>query len=144
MNRRSRSACLTGALLTVLLTGGAAFADSPIPNEGVQSGDGLSPLETIALYILVPGAILLVIGGLASISGAFFGALFIQFIPNIADQISKAAPWAIYGVVLIAFMYLMPSGVVGLLRLVQARWTRRRLPASGTEPISPVTQRSET
>ncbi len=29
--------------------------------------------------------------------GAIYGALFIQFVPNIADQISKAAPWAIYG-----------------------------------------------
>src|SRR5450631_480114 len=67
-----------------------------------------------------------VIGGLASISGAFYGAVFIQFIPNIADQISKAAPWAIYGVVLIAFMYVMPSGVVGFLRLAQARLARRR------------------
>ena len=54
-----------------------------------------------------------VVGGLASISGAIYGALFIQFIPNIADQISKAAPWAIYGVFLIGFMYLMPSGVAG-------------------------------
>ena len=47
---------------------------------------------------------------LASISGAIFGALFIQFVPNFADQISKAAPWAVYGVFLIAFMYLMPIG----------------------------------
>ena len=45
------------------------------------------------------------IGGLASISGAIYGAFFIQFVPNIADQISKAAPWAIYGVFLIGFMY---------------------------------------
>jgi branched-chain amino acid transport system permease protein len=66
-----------------------------------------------------------VIGGLASISGAFFGAVFIQFIPNIADQISKAAPWAIYGIVLIAFMYAMPSGVAGFLRLARARFARR-------------------
>ncbi len=57
------------------------------------------------------------VGGLASISGAIYGALFIQFIPNIADQISKAAPWAIYGVFLIGFMYVMPSGVAGALRL---------------------------
>jgi branched-chain amino acid transport system permease protein len=28
---------------------------------------------------------------------ALFGALFIQFVPNIADEISKAAPWAIFG-----------------------------------------------
>jgi len=67
-----------------------------------------------------------VIGGLASISGAFFGAMFIQFIPNIADEISKAAPWAIYGVVLIAFMYVMPTGVAGFVRLVRARLSRRR------------------
>jgi branched-chain amino acid transport system permease protein len=67
-----------------------------------------------------------VIGGLASISGAFFGALFIQFIPNIADEVSKAAPWAIYGIVLIAFMYVMPTGVAGFVRLLRARLARRR------------------
>src|SRR5690606_6029870 len=42
-----------------------------------------------------------VVGGLASIHGAIFGALFIQFIPNVADQISKSAPWAVYGIFLI-------------------------------------------
>jgi len=67
-----------------------------------------------------------VIGGLASISGAFFGAFFIQFVPNVADEISKAAPWAIYGVVLIAFMYVMPTGVAGFVQLVRARLARRR------------------
>jgi branched-chain amino acid transport system permease protein len=67
-----------------------------------------------------------VIGGLASISGAFFGAVFIQFIPNIADEISKAAPWAIYGIVLIAFMYAMPTGVAGFVRIARARLARRR------------------
>jgi len=34
----------------------------------------------------------IVIGGVASISGALYGAIFIQFVPNLADQISKAAP----------------------------------------------------
>jgi branched-chain amino acid transport system permease protein len=67
-----------------------------------------------------------VIGGLASISGAFFGALFIQFVPNLADEISKAAPWAIYGVVLLAFIYVMPTGVAGFVQLVRARLARRR------------------
>ena len=67
-----------------------------------------------------------VIGGLTSISGAFFGAVFIQFIPNIADEISKAAPWAIYGIVLIAFMYAMPTGVAGFVRIARARLARRR------------------
>jgi branched-chain amino acid transport system permease protein len=42
----------------------------------------------------------------------------------VADQISKAAPWAIYGVFLIAFMYVMPTGVAGLVR-VFVGWLRR-------------------
>jgi branched-chain amino acid transport system permease protein len=67
-----------------------------------------------------------VIGGLASISGAFFGAVFIQFVPNVADEISKAAPWAIYGIVLIAFMYVMPTGVAGFVRILRRRLARRR------------------
>jgi branched-chain amino acid transport system permease protein len=65
----------------------------------------------------------IVIGGVASISGALYGALFIEFVPNFADQISKAAPWAIYGVFLLAFVYLMPTGVAGFVRLA---WMRMR------------------
>ncbi|MBO0709697.1 MAG: branched-chain amino acid ABC transporter permease [Acetobacteraceae bacterium] len=68
----------------------------------------------------------LVVGGVASITGAWIGAAFIVFIPNIAEQVSKAAPNAIYGVILIAFMFLMPSGVAGLLR----RLGRRFAPAA--------------
>jgi branched-chain amino acid transport system permease protein len=63
----------------------------------------------------------IVVGGIASISGAFYGALFIQFIPNFADQISKAAPWAIYGAFLLLFVYLMPTGVAGFVRLIVRR-----------------------
>ncbi len=62
-----------------------------------------------------------VIGGAASISGAVFGALFIEFVPNFADQISKAATAAVYGLFMIGFMVLMPSGVAGFLALVAAR-----------------------
>lgn len=88
---------------------------------GVQfaSPDSFSVFLSLTLLVGV------VVGGLASISGAIYGALFIQFIPNIADQISRAAPWAIYGVFLIGFMYLMPTGVAGLVRLVRHRLARR-------------------
>ena len=63
----------------------------------------------------------IVIGGLASISGALYGALFIQFVPNIADELSKAAPWAIFGILMILFVYLLPTGVAGGVRLLLAR-----------------------
>ena len=66
----------------------------------------------------------IVIGGLATISGAIFGALFIQFVPNWAQEISKAAPWAIFGIFLIVFMYVMPHGIAGFLRLAWIRMTR--------------------
>ena len=66
----------------------------------------------------------IVIGGLATISGAIFGALFIQFVPNWAQEISKAAPWAIFGIFLIVFMYVMPRGIAGFLRLAWIRMTR--------------------
>jgi branched-chain amino acid transport system permease protein len=74
-----------------------------------------------------------VIGGLASISGAVFGAFFIQFVPNWAQDISKAAPWAIFGVFLIVFMYVMPFGIAGAIRLL---WIRARRPrvAQVSEP----------
>ena len=75
----------------------------------------------------------LVIGGLASIPGAIFGAAFIQFVPNVADEISKSAPWAIYGVFLIGFMYLMPTGVMGL---IQTLWMRWRPASAATRPAS--------
>lgn len=78
----------------------------------------------------------IVIGGLASISGALYGALFIQFVPNIADEISKAAPWAIFGIFMILFVYLMPTGVAGALRMLSGRQTRQNLPASKEEEAS--------
>ncbi len=72
---------------------------------------------TLSIFLLVG----VVVGGLASIPGAIFGAIFIQYVPNISDQISKSAPAAIYGVLLIALMYLMPMGVMGMLHKLWAR-----------------------
>jgi branched-chain amino acid transport system permease protein len=81
--------------------------------------------DSFSIFLSLTLLVGVVVGGLASISGAFYGALFIQFIPNVADQISKAAPWAIYGVFLIGFMYLMPTGVAGLVRLLRHRLGNR-------------------
>ena len=78
----------------------------------------------LSIFLLVG----VVVGGLASIPGAIFGGIFIQFVPNIADEISKSAPAAIYGLVLIGFMYLLPMGVMGGLYKL---WFRLRSKASG-------------
>jgi branched-chain amino acid transport system permease protein len=77
--------------------------------------------DSFNVFLSITLVVGVVIGGLASIPGAIYGALFIQFIPNVADQISKAAPWAIYGIFLIVFMYVMPGGVAGFFRIVAGR-----------------------
>jgi len=66
-----------------------------------------------------------VIGGIFSLSGAIYGALFLQFIPHVSEGISKAAPGAVFGVFLIVFMFIMPAGVAGFLRLAWVRIRRR-------------------
>jgi branched-chain amino acid transport system permease protein len=76
---------------------------------------------TLSIFLLVG----VVVGGLASIPGAIFGGLFIQFVPNIADELSKSAPAAIYGVLLIGLMYLAPTGVMGGLNRLWARLRAR-------------------
>jgi len=45
-------------------------------------------------------------------------------VPNWAQDISKAAPWAIFGLFLIVFMYVMPYGIAGFLRLLWIRVSR--------------------
>ena len=78
----------------------------------------------LSIFLLVG----VVVGGLASIPGAVFGGIFIQFVPNIADELSKSAPSSIYGLLLIGMMYLMPSGIMGGLQRV---WLRLRSKSTG-------------
>jgi len=88
--------------------------------------------DSFNVFLSITFLVGIVVGGLVSVFGAIFGAFFIQFVPNYVQEISKAASWAVYGVCLIAFMYLMPDGVAGVLRRL-GRPLRRSadLPASG-------------
>jgi branched-chain amino acid transport system permease protein len=92
--------------------------------------------DSFSVFLSISLLVGVVVGGLASISGAVYGGLFIQFVPNIADSISKAAPWAIYGIFLIGFMYLMPSGVAGAVRAAWLRVARRSRPLAKPDWIN--------
>lgn len=63
----------------------------------------------------------LVVGGVGSIAGTVFGGLFLVFVPNLAESLSKGLANAVYGVILILVIYVMPAGVGGLLRLLAAK-----------------------
>jgi branched-chain amino acid transport system permease protein len=62
-----------------------------------------------------------VLGGRRSIAGALVGGLFIEFLPVYAAKVDEALTGAIYGVALIACVYLMPDGAVGLARRLAHR-----------------------
>jgi branched-chain amino acid transport system permease protein len=68
----------------------------------------------------------LVVGGAGSLPGAVIGAAFLTFVPNLAEQVSKNAPGLVYGALLVAVLYLMPSGVVGLAATLLHRQRARK------------------
>jgi branched-chain amino acid transport system permease protein len=87
--------------------------------------------ESFGLSLSLAFLVGIVVGGLASLGGVLFGALFIEFVPNIADQLTvsfgesaKALPGAIYGVLLILVMFLMPTGAAGAARAAASVLTR--------------------
>ena len=81
--------------------------------------------DSFNVFLSITFLIGIVIGGLRRRSRAPSSApLFIQFVPNWAQDISKAAPWAIFGIFLIVFMYVMPRGIAGFLHLLWIRLTR--------------------
>jgi len=112
------------ALYKSLTFGVSAFYTGVAGALGAIAIQFVAP-DSFSIFLSITLVVGVVVGGLASISGALFGALFIQFIPNVADEISKAAPWAIYGVFLIGFMYVMPSGGAGALRVARKRFFKR-------------------
>jgi branched-chain amino acid transport system permease protein len=73
-----------------------------------------------------------VVGGIASLPGAVIGGVFVQVIEKYADALTRAVsknvhlpvelePWTIYGIMLIALMYIMPMGIAGGLTAIWAR-----------------------
>lgn len=69
--------------------------------------------DSFSIFLSISLLVGAVVGGLASLSGALFGAVFIQFVPALAEQVSKAAPWAVYGAILLVLMLVWPTGVAG-------------------------------
>jgi len=63
----------------------------------------------------------LVIGGVASIPGTIIGGLFVLFVPNIAEHFSKGLAGAVYGIILLLIIFVMPMGAAGLGRLITGK-----------------------
>jgi branched-chain amino acid transport system permease protein len=74
-----------------------------------------------------------VVGGVATIGGAIFGALFMEFVPVWAADVNDALASVIYGAVLIVFMYVLPGGAMSIVDRL-----RRRGGGSGPPPREPA------
>jgi len=101
-------------------------------------GGGLSALavqfvspDSFTMFLSISLLVGMVVGGVGTLWGAFFGAAFIMFVPGLAESISKDAAWGVYGLVLILFMFIMPGGVMGLLSRVRDRF---RSQTAGSPP----------
>jgi branched-chain amino acid transport system permease protein len=81
--------------------------------------------ESYSLFLSVSFLVGSAVGGISTIGGAIVGGFFIQFVPNFANDISDAAPWAIYGLAMLLCMYTMPHGVVGSIKPWLARLAQR-------------------
>ena len=80
--------------------------------------------DSFTFFLAVSFLVGLVIGGVGSIPGTIVGAAFVMFVPNVAENISKGLAWAVYGVMLILIIYVMPTGAAGLGRWITARFAR--------------------
>ncbi len=100
----------------------------------------------ISLSILLLTGV--VVGGLGSLGGVIVGALFIEYIPIYSPDIlekvqspfgldldSKAAgaPAVVYGVILLLILYVIPTGVAGLLGSAFRGLERRLYSRGGTD-----------
>ncbi|MBV9906948.1 MAG: branched-chain amino acid ABC transporter permease [Hyphomicrobiales bacterium] len=109
--------------------------------------------ESFGLALSLAFLVGVVVGGLASLGGALFGALFIEFVPNIADQLTvsfgegaKALPGAIYGALLILIMAAAPTGVAGALRAAAralARSRRTKVEKGGVNVVANYEEKGE-
>lgn len=61
----------------------------------------------------------MVIGGVGWLPGSLAGAAFIVFVPNIAESISKGLSGAVFGVILIIIIFLVPHGARQVAYVVQ-------------------------
>lgn len=79
-------------------------------------------LASLSIFLLVGVAV----AGLGSLLGVIAGGVLIEFLPIWAQDVSKkaGAPAVVYGVVLIALMFLLPSGAAGLFRRVGGELSR--------------------
>lgn len=114
---------INSALYKTLTFGVSAFYTGVAGALGAIAIQFVAP-DSFTFLLSVSLLVGLVVGGVGSIPGSLFGGVFVLFVPNIAERVSTGLAGAIYGVILLLVIYVMPSGAAGLVRFaaVQLKW----------------------
>jgi branched-chain amino acid transport system permease protein len=115
------------ALYKTLTFGVSAFYTGVAGALGAIAVQFVAP-DSFTIFLSVSLLVGLVVGGVGSIPGSLFGGLFVLFVPNIAERVSTGLAGAIYGVILLLVIFIMPSGAAGFVRLMAARLMRASSP----------------
>jgi branched-chain amino acid transport system permease protein len=84
--------------------------------------------DSFSLFLSIYFLVGLILGGIGSLPGCLFGGLFVLYVPNIAAEVSRGLAGAIYGIIMLLVIFVMPSGAAGFTRLAFAhvsRWRKR-------------------
>lgn len=69
----------------------------------------------------------MVLGGASWLPGAFFGGAFIVVMPQLAASFSKGSEGVVYGILLILLIFVLPSGLSGIVQKEGFRFGRSQL-----------------
>jgi len=122
------------AMTKAVTFGISAMVTGVAGSLGAMASAYVAP-DSFGIYVSIFFLVGAVVGGLGTISGALLGAAFIQFVPNIADGISKEAPSAVFALVLLLTIYLMPQGMAGIAAQLNRRIRRHTGLSTTTESI---------
>ena len=86
--------------------------------------------DAFGLTLAITFIILIVVGGLGAMPGVVFGALFVVYVPTWTASLDQSAAGLTYGAALLLFMFVLPFGVIGLVRTTANALPLRRRSAS--------------
>ena len=104
---------------------GSARSIPASPARSARSRSQFVAPDSFTFVLAVALFVGLVVGGVGSIPGTLVGGFFVLFVPNIAESVSKGLAGAVYGVILMLVIYVMPTGAAGLVRLITGKMVRQ-------------------
>jgi branched-chain amino acid transport system permease protein len=82
--------------------------------------------DSFSLFVSINFLVGLILGGMGSLPGCIFGGLFVLYVPNIAESVSRGLAGAAYGIIMLLVIFAMPSGAAGFARFGVAYVSRFR------------------